>query len=50
MTPCRHSKCTRTDRRGPKMTLDVYAHPFDRAEHEQRASDALEASFGALLG
>jgi integrase len=33
----------------PRMNLDVYAHLFDRAEHAQRASDALEAGFAALL-
>ena len=31
------------------MTLDCYSHLFDRAEHAQRASDALEASFGEIL-
>jgi len=33
----------------PDITLRVYAHLFDRAEHAQRASDALEASFGAMV-
>jgi len=31
------------------ITLRVYAHLFDRAEHAQWASAALEQSFGALL-
>jgi len=34
----------------PDITLRVYAHLFDRAEHASRASAALEASFGGLLG
>jgi integrase len=33
----------------PQVTLTVYAHLFDRAEHGQRAKDAMEASFGNLL-
>jgi integrase len=33
----------------PDITLRVYAHLFDRAEHGKRASDALEAGFGHLL-
>lgn len=33
----------------PDITLRVYAHLFDAAEHAQRASSALEASFGAVL-
>jgi hypothetical protein len=33
----------------PDVTLRVYAHLFDRAEHGQRASDALEAGFGEML-
>ena len=33
----------------PDITLRVYAHLFDRAEYAQRSSDALEASFGAIL-
>jgi integrase len=32
-----------------RITLDVYQHEFDRAEHGQRTRDALEASFGHLL-
>ena len=31
------------------ITLRVYAHLFDRAEHAQRTRDALEASFGTML-
>jgi integrase len=31
------------------ITLRVYAHLFDRAEHAQRASAALEAGFGSIL-
>nr|MBA3301396.1 site-specific integrase [Thermoleophilaceae bacterium] len=34
----------------PDVTLGVYAHLFDGAEHAARASDALEARFGSLLG
>ena len=33
----------------PDITLKVYAHLFDRAEHAQRASAALEAGFGFVL-
>jgi integrase len=33
----------------PDITLRLYAHLFDRAEHAQRANDALEARFGHLL-
>lgn len=33
----------------PDITLGVYAHLFDAAEHADRASAALEASFGAML-
>ena len=33
----------------PKITLDVYAHLFDGAEHAQRARDRLEEAFGTLL-
>jgi hypothetical protein len=50
MTPCRHSKCTRTDRRGPKMTLDVYAHLFDRAEHEQKSQRCSGSQLWRLAG
>ncbi|MEP6978008.1 MAG: tyrosine-type recombinase/integrase [Thermoleophilia bacterium] len=32
-----------------KITLDVYSHLFDRAEHGQLMRDGLEASFGKLL-
>jgi integrase len=33
----------------PNVTLNVYAHLFDRAEHGQRAKDAMEAAFGNVL-
>ena len=33
----------------PDITLKVYAHLFDHAEHAKRTSDALEARFGAIL-
>jgi integrase len=33
----------------PNVTLNVYAHLFDRVEQEQRAKDALEAAFGGVL-
>jgi integrase len=33
----------------PTITLGVYAHLFDRAEHGQRARIALEAAFGSVL-
>jgi integrase len=33
----------------PSVTLDVYSHLFDGAEHAERARDALEAGFGSLL-
>lgn len=33
----------------PNVTLNVYAHLFDRFEHEQRAKDAMEAAFGGVL-
>lgn len=32
-----------------QVTLDVYAHLFDRAEHGQRMRDQLEAGYGDLL-
>jgi integrase len=32
-----------------RVTLDVYQHEFDRAEHAQHARDALEAGFGKML-
>jgi integrase len=34
----------------PDITLKVYAHLFDHAEHAQRARDALEINFGSVLG
>jgi len=33
----------------PNTTLRVYAHLFDGAEHAERASAALAASFGSIL-
>jgi integrase len=33
----------------PNITLSVYSHLFDRAEHGQRAKDAMEAAFGYVL-
>jgi integrase len=33
----------------PNVTLGVYAHLFDQAEHGQRAKDAMEAAFGNAL-
>ena len=33
----------------PKITLDTYAHLFDRAAHADRARKALEAGFGKVL-
>lgn len=33
----------------PDVTLKVYSHLFDAAQHAERASAALEASFGHLL-
>ncbi len=33
----------------PAFTLNVYSHLFDRAEHAQRASRALEEGFGSVL-
>jgi hypothetical protein len=33
----------------PSITLKVYAHLFDQAEHATRATAALEASYGGLL-
>ena len=34
----------------PSITLDVYAHLFQRADHAQTATDALEASLAATRG
>jgi integrase len=34
----------------PSITLDVYAALFDRARHEQRATDALDRAFGTVVG
>ncbi len=33
----------------PSITLSVYAHLFDQAEHATKASAQLEAAFGGLL-
>ncbi len=33
----------------PDITLRVYAHLFDSAEHAERASAMLEASFGSVI-
>ena len=33
----------------PDITLRVYSHLFDQAEHGQRASAALEAQFETVL-
>lgn len=32
----------------PRITLGVYAHLFDAAEHGERAREALERSFGRV--
>ena len=34
----------------PSITLEVYAHLFERADHAQAAREALEASYAALPG
>jgi integrase len=34
----------------PSITLEVYAHLFDRADHATAARDALEASYRAING
>lgn len=33
----------------PSVTLDVYAHLFDSAEHAERTRDALEAAFAGVV-
>ena len=33
----------------PDITLGVYSHLFDRAEHAQRTREVMETSFGAIL-
>lgn len=33
----------------PDITLRVYGHLFDRAEHAQRTRDVLESTFGAIV-
>ena len=32
----------------PSITLEVYAHLFDRADHAQAAREALEAGYAAV--
>ena len=32
----------------PNITLEVYAHLFERADHDTTARDALEASYAAM--
>ena len=34
----------------PTVTLSTYAHLFERADHAQAASEALEASYAATAG
>jgi transposase-like protein len=34
----------------PNITLEVYAHLFERADHAHAAKEALEASYAATLG
>src|SRR5207249_11755927 len=34
----------------PTVTLTTYAHLFERADHAQAASEALEASYAATAG
>src|SRR5205807_6979024 len=34
----------------PNVTLSTYAHLFERADHAQAASEALEASYAATAG
>ena len=33
----------------PSITLSVYAHLFDQAEHATKASAQLEVAFGGIL-
>ena len=33
----------------PSITLGIYAHVFEQAEHAERARDRLEATFGDAL-
>ena len=34
----------------PNITLEVYAHLFERANHDTTARDALETSYAAMAG
>jgi integrase len=34
----------------PSITLEVYAHLFERADHANAARDALEASYATTVG
>ena len=34
----------------PTITLDVYAHLFEQADHAASARDALETSYAAMTG
>jgi hypothetical protein len=34
----------------PSITVEVYAHLFERADHAVAARDALEASYAAING
>jgi len=34
----------------PTVTLEVYAHLFERADHAATAREALEASYTAIAG
>ena len=34
----------------PTITLDVYAHLFEQADHAAAAREALEASYAAMVG
>ena len=34
----------------PSITLDVYSHLFDRADHAEAAREALESSYEATVG
>jgi len=34
----------------PSITLEVYAHLFDRADHAQAAREALETRYAAMNG
>jgi integrase len=34
----------------PAITMNTYAHLFERAEHDDRTRDQMEAAFGGMLG